>query len=70
MVTVILILILIVVLILIIILSLMEIFVFFCRFSKGKFAAIGLNSEIKSAYGDRCEEWYDATGQSVVPGNC
>ncbi|KAF6037359.1 AMDHD1 [Bugula neritina] len=35
---------------------------------KGKFAAIGLNSEIKSAYGDRCEEWYDATGQSVVPG--
>lgn len=39
-----------------------------CFFSDGKFAAVGMNSEIKDDYMDKCEQVYDATNQTIIPG--
>ncbi|XP_067931887.1 probable imidazolonepropionase [Watersipora subatra] len=34
----------------------------------GNIAAVGLNSDIKDAYMGKCENVYDATNQSIIPG--
>ena len=37
-------------------------------YSEGKIAAVGLNSEIKDLYIDKCDQVYDATDQCIIPG--